>query len=101
MLCLLCKDLKRLVLVGDHHQLPPFVREEPGAEQGLQLSGLERMLRLGFPVVMLQVQYRMHETIMRIPSDLYYGGGLVCGVPDSATPFELRLPNGEATFFIS
>ena len=76
----------RLILVGDHHQLPPVVHEQPGAEQGLSISALERYVRLAFPHVQLQQQYRMVSSIMQLPSRLFYRSSLICEVPDQTQP---------------
>jgi regulator of nonsense transcripts 1 len=49
------KGTRRLVLVGDHKQLPPVVQSEQAKAGGLQLSLFQRLLDLGAPRAMLQV----------------------------------------------
>ncbi len=68
----------KVVLAGDHHQLPPTVLSEEAAKQGLALSLFERLLREHGDGVkkMLRVQYRMHEDIMAFPSERMYAGQL-------------------------
>ena len=65
----------RVVLAGDHLQLPPTVLA-PDAQQ-LSLSLFERLARAqpGAMVTLLE-QHRMNEQIMRYPSDALYGGKL-------------------------
>ncbi len=68
----------RVVLAGDHCQLPPTVLSQEAARQGFGVSLLERLIALyGDRVTrLLDVQYRMHEAIMAFPSAEFYGGAL-------------------------
>lgn len=68
----------RLVLAGDHCQLPPTVVSAEASKQGFDVSLLERLVALyGAKITRrLQVQYRMHEAIMRFSSDEFYDGEL-------------------------
>ena len=75
-----------LILVGDHQQVPPFVDEEPGMEQGTGISTLERMVELSFPMTMLNIQYRMFPSIARFPSMLFYANGIENGVEEGQPP---------------
>jgi superfamily I DNA and/or RNA helicase len=67
-----------VVLAGDPKQLAPTIISLDAAKQGLGISLFERLLAdYGDEVKrMLKEQYRMHETIMRFPSDETYGGQL-------------------------
>ncbi len=69
----------RLVLAGDHCQLPPTVVSTEAAREGFSRSLMERLVEHFGPSVYqrLTVQYRMHETIMRFSSDQFYDGELV------------------------
>ena len=69
----------RLVLAGDHCQLPPTVLSKEAAEEGLQCSMMERLVRRDGDDIFrrLTVQYRMHESIMRFSSDTFYDGALI------------------------
>jgi ATP-dependent RNA/DNA helicase IGHMBP2 len=69
---------QRLVLAGDHCQLPPTVVSRAAAEQGYGVSLMERVVELFGDAVtrLLKVQYRMHEAIMMFPSVELYGGEL-------------------------
>ena len=55
-LCMINRLTKFLILVGDHQQLPPVVRELPGYEQGTAVSALQRLFLLAFPSTMLATQ---------------------------------------------
>jgi superfamily I DNA and/or RNA helicase len=75
---------QRLVLAGDHCQLPPTVLSSEAMRGGFNISLMERLLTLhGTPSAgdggwsrLLNVQYRMHEDIMSFSSDVFYDGNL-------------------------
>ncbi|WP_239431278.1 AAA domain-containing protein [Sporosarcina sp. ACRSL] len=93
---------KKIVLVGDHHQLPPlvgretmeeFIEEIEDSAEKEELRGMlkeslfERLFRT-LPKqnkTMLAIQYRMHEDIMETISPFYKEGQyrLQCGLTDS------------------
>ena len=68
----------RVVLAGDHLQLPPTVLSAAAQAGGLGVSLFERLLALhGDAIkVTLTEQHRMNEAIMRFPSEALYGGAL-------------------------
>ncbi len=70
---------QRIVMAGDHCQLPPTVRSQQAAEGGLGVSLFERLHAQVGPesVVMLERQYRMHERIMGFSSKMFYDNRLV------------------------
>jgi superfamily I DNA and/or RNA helicase len=68
---------ERVVLAGDHHQLPPTVKSEKAAREGLRATLFEKCIkRQPATARMLTVQYRMHEQIMAFSSQQFYGGQL-------------------------
>jgi superfamily I DNA and/or RNA helicase len=69
----------RLVLAGDHCQLPPTVLSDEAVKCGMRQSLMQRLvMREGDEVFRrLTVQYRMHEAIMNFSSDTFYEGTLV------------------------
>ncbi|KAG6852485.1 hypothetical protein C0991_011583 [Blastosporella zonata] len=81
------------VLVGDHFQLPPLVRNPAARKGGLDVS-LFRRLSDAYPhaVVDLTHQYRMNEDIMFLSNQLIYGDRLRCG-SKSVAEQSLVLPN--------
>ena len=65
----------RVILAGDHCQLPPTVKSIAALRGGLGVTLMERIVRRKPDVVtLLKTQYRMNETIMRFSSDWFYGG---------------------------
>ena len=69
----------RLVLAGDHCQLPPTVVSPQAAEDGLAVSLMERLVGLfGSKIAkLLTVQYRMHAAIMGFSNAEFYEGELI------------------------
>ncbi len=68
----------RIVLAGDHCQLPPTVLSVDAQRAGFGVSLLERLVDLHGPSITrrLDVQYRMHEAIVAFSSDEFYDGTL-------------------------
>uniref|UniRef100_A0AB33IXK0 AAA domain-containing protein n=1 Tax=Prevotella sp. GTC17253 TaxID=3236793 RepID=A0AB33IXK0_9BACT len=65
----------RVILAGDHCQLPPTVKSIAALRAGLGKTLMERIVENKPEVVtLLKVQYRMNEQIMRFSSDWFYGG---------------------------
>ncbi len=68
---------ERVILAGDHHQLPPTVKSQKAAHEGLRDTLFEKCIkRQPATARMLTVQYRMHEHIMAFSSEQFYGGQL-------------------------
>ena len=64
--------LPQLVLVGDHKQLSATVISGLAQQHGYGRSLFERLQRLGFPMNLLEVQYRMHPEISSFPRKEFY-----------------------------
>ena len=63
----------RVILAGDHCQLPPTIKCIEAARGGLGRTLLEKVvLHKPETVSLLKIQYRMHEDIMRVPSRWFY-----------------------------
>lgn len=63
----------RVVLAGDHCQLPPTIKCIEAARGGLDKTLMEKIVQTKPAAVsLLKVQYRMHEDIMRFPSEWFY-----------------------------
>ena len=67
----------RVILAGDHCQLPPTVKCVEAARQGLGHTLMQAVVKNKPDAVsLLKVQYRMNDAIMRFSSDWFYGGML-------------------------
>jgi ATP-dependent RNA/DNA helicase IGHMBP2 len=69
---------ERAVFAGDHQQLPPTIKSVEASREGLARTLFEKGIeKQPHCVSMLEVQYRMHEQIMRFSSDYFYNGRLI------------------------
>ena len=67
----------RVILAGDHQQLPPTIKCVEAERGGLGRTLLQKIAeRWPETVSLLTIQYRMHEAIMRFSSDWFYAGKL-------------------------
>ena len=67
----------RVILAGDHCQLPPTVKCVQALRQGLGDTLMQAVVRNKPDAVsLLKVQYRMNDAIMRFSSEWFYGGML-------------------------
>jgi hypothetical protein len=83
----LAQGCERMILVGDHCQLPPTVLSEEAERRGLAVSLFSRFVSQGVRPVLLDTQYRMHPVIAEFPSDSFYAGHLKTGIE-----YRARLP---------
>jgi ATP-dependent RNA/DNA helicase IGHMBP2 len=69
---------KKVVFAGDHCQLPPTIKSNAAARNGLSITLLEKCVA-AHPqtVTLLEEQYRMHEKIMGYSSQVFYAGKLI------------------------
>lgn len=68
---------QKLILAGDHLQLPPTIKSQQTAKDGLSTTLLEKCATLHpQAVVLLDEQYRMNEAIMGFSSKEFYEGRL-------------------------
>ena len=67
---------KKVILAGDHKQLPPTIMSSEAASKGLSFTLMERVIEShegkDDVVRMLSPQYRMNENIMKWSSDTFY-----------------------------
>jgi ATP-dependent RNA/DNA helicase IGHMBP2 len=89
---------QRVILAGDHLQLPPTVKSLEAAKLGLAETLFEKGIKK-YPSQssMLQVQYRMHEDIMKFSSNYFYKNELVA---HESVRAELLRPNQPPIEFI-
>ena len=78
----------RVILAGDHCQLPPTIKCIEASRGGLDHTLMEKVVQQKPSAVsLLKVQYRMHEAIMQFPSDWFYHGEVrYRGILDFDTP---------------
>ncbi len=94
------RRVSRVVLAGDHCQLPPTVKCFEAMKMGLGRTLMERIVENKPDVVtLLTVQYRMNDAIMRFSSEWFYHGKVVSapevehrGILDYDTPMEWISP---------
>lgn len=68
---------RKLVLAGDPFQLPPTIKSEQAAREGLNITLMEKNVELHpEAVVLLEEQYRMNKAIMGYSSAVFYKGKL-------------------------
>ncbi|HUP12566.1 MAG TPA: AAA domain-containing protein, partial [Niastella sp.] len=68
---------QKVVMAGDHCQLPPTIKSEEAAKKGLGTTLMEKCVALHpEAVVLLEEQYRMHKVIMGFSSKEFYGDRL-------------------------
>jgi len=69
---------ERVILAGDHCQLPPTIKSVEAAREGLAKTLFEKCIQMQPQAAsMLQVQYRMNEDIMRFSSRYFYHNELI------------------------
>ena len=67
----------RVILAGDHCQLPPTVKDPQALRAGLGYTLMQSIVKNRPEIVsLLKVQYRMNDEIMRFSSNWFYGGML-------------------------
>lgn len=68
---------QRVIMSGDHHQLPPTINSFEAAKDGLEHTLFARGLKTQpETVTMLETQYRMEPSIMGFSSQEFYEGKL-------------------------
>ena len=67
------KKADRVILAGDHHQLPPTIKCIEAARRGLSRTLMEKIAKnKPNAISLLSIQYRMNEVIMQFPSYIFY-----------------------------
>ena len=69
------RRVSRVILAGDHCQLPPTVKSIAALKAGLGKTLMERIVEMHpEAVTLLKIQYRMNDDIMRFSSNYFYEG---------------------------
>jgi predicted DNA helicase len=89
---------QRVIFAGDHCQLPPTIKSQEAAKNGLAQTLFEKgIAKYPDKASMLQVQYRMHEDIMTFSSNYFYKGELIA---HESVKHELLRPHESPIEFI-
>ncbi|MDP2385208.1 MAG: AAA domain-containing protein [Bacteroidota bacterium] len=67
---------QRIILAGDHFQLPPVVKSREAEQGGLKITMLEKCMEKENISVLLTIQYRMHNAIMEFSNEMFYNNQL-------------------------
>ncbi len=72
---------KRLVLAGDHKQLPPYISSEDAEREEMEISLFDHLgAQYGDEAMtLLRKQYRMNQQIVAFPNQAFYDGRLTHG----------------------
>ncbi len=88
----------KVVLAGDHFQLPPTVKSVKAQKGGLAITMMERLIPLIPSVNLLKVQYRMNASIMGFSNRQFYDNQLIADI--SVEQHQLTLPPHKSVEFI-
>lgn len=86
---------KKLILIGDHKQLGPYILDDNLEAAGFGQTLFQRFIELNYKSVLLNTQYRMHPNCAYLPSSLFYNKKLKNGITgkDRANKFNIPFPN--------
>lgn len=83
---------ERVILAGDHKQLPPTVKSEVAQSKGLSVTLLDilipRLSRVGY----LSMQYRMNLEVLSFPNAQFYQNTLIASPNVAHRKLEDQLP---------
>ena len=71
---------QKVVFAGDHFQLPPTVKSMRAETAGLKQTLFERCMSIEKVSVLLNTQYRMHQSIMGFSNQQFYKNQVVADV---------------------
>lgn len=92
------KDNARLIIAGDHLQMPPIASIEPPAEAAYLVGSIQTYLKerqFATPVnqCVLETNYRSNEDIVAFARCIGYPASLNAGYPDTSLHFLCALPS--------
>ena len=80
------QNIDKVILVGDHKQLPATVHSDNADKTRYNRSLYERLIDNDIPRFMLKIQYRMHSMIREFPSVQFYDNELI----DSKSVYNIK-----------
>jgi len=83
---------EKVIFAGDPYQLPPTVKSNKAAKEGLAITLLEKGVERIESVNLLDTQYRMHHKIMGFSNQVFYGNKLKAA--DAVVDWQLFLSDG-------
>uniref|UniRef100_A0AAY4EVC6 Rhodanese domain-containing protein n=2 Tax=Denticeps clupeoides TaxID=299321 RepID=A0AAY4EVC6_9TELE len=86
---------EKIILLGDHKQLRPIVKNDMAKKMGMSMSLFERYMSAegnSYKVCRLDTQYRMDEEICRFPAAAYYDNNLMTDVDRSPSVIRIEVP---------
>ncbi|CAJ1350164.1 unnamed protein product [Effrenium voratum] len=90
---LILRGANRLVLVGDHCQLPPAVLSPEAEVRGLSVSVYSRLVQAGgLTPFLLDTQYRSHPKLAEFSSQAFYEGLVKSGIEAEKRPAPMGVP---------
>ena len=66
---------EQVIMVGDQKQLGPTYEFKIDGPDSL----FARLIQAGIKHYFLNIQYRMHEALLKVPNTLFYNDEIVCG----------------------
>lgn len=75
---------KRIILVGDHKQLPPTVKSKNAVKLGFDTTLLDKLSLKTQRSFLLNVQYRMNDKIVAFSNQKFYGARLLSHVDNAS-----------------
>jgi len=84
---------QKLILAGDHQQLPPVVKSTGTTKNALERTLFEKLIQL-YPEqsFLLNTQYRMHHDIMQFSSENFYDNQLIAHESVATATIQQNLP---------
>uniref|UniRef100_A0A8C5DP98 RNB domain-containing protein n=1 Tax=Gouania willdenowi TaxID=441366 RepID=A0A8C5DP98_GOUWI len=96
---LVCNKPEKVVLIGDHKQLRPIVKNDRARKLGMAKSLFERCHEIhANKRIMLDTQYRMHEDICQFPSEEFYENRLKTGVEQPSSVLLVNQKTSQIVF---
>lgn len=71
---------QKIVLAGDHCQLPPTVKSFEAAKKGFDITLFEKAIKRNNADILLKEQYRMNNLIMEFSNRYFYDNQLISNI---------------------
>ena len=88
----LVKNCQQLVLLGDDNLMPPNVSSLIAQSKGMSISLFEKLIKLGLETQFLDVQYKLHPSILKFPQEFIYRREIKSEVDEESRPLVYGFP---------